>query len=228
MRQARRPRFSRQTVLALAISLITISTFAQEPRSAPEAAKTPAISVFEIPRIIDGQRTAATLAQIGDLAGAEAALNVLIERYPSVAAFHYELAALVLRQGRKDEAMQSLARAVEAGLPRVSLENTPAFDALHGDHAFQELVTKAKPQTPSVQVPEADTHVEPTLVENGMALVSVVNTGWDPRLGMLRSLFRFAENGRQQTPIGNSDSPNEARLQCLVREGRSPPQWLVA
>ena len=109
-----------------------------------------------------------------------------------------------------------------------ALENTPTFDALRGDHAFQELVTKAKPQTPSVQVPEADTHVEPTLVENGIALVSVVNTGWDPRLGMLRSLFRFAENGRQRTPIGNSDSPNAARLNAWFVEGAARLNgWLL-
>lgn len=196
-------RLGAQLCLALALSLGAVSTFAQEPKE-PDAGTTPALSAFDIPRILDGERAAAALAQIGELTQAETALNALIERYPSLAVLHYDLAVLQLRQDRKGEAIQSLARAVAAGLPRVVLEGNPAFQPLRADPAFQQLIYTAKPETPSAQTPVESKPVELTLADNGVALVSTTNTAWDPRIGMLRSFFRFPDKGRQGSAVANS------------------------
>ena len=140
---------------------------------------------------------AAGLIQVGDLGGAEKVLNGLVAKYPSLAILKFELAVLKLRQNLKDEAIKTLARAVEAGLPKSILE-APAFTTLRNDPAFQELLSKAgKPPSPPAQ-PVSPPAPQPAEVGNHVAMVDAANTIWDPRLGMLRALFHFS-SGRNST-----------------------------
>jgi hypothetical protein len=197
--------------LALAIPLGAGSSHAQEGMDAR------AISIFEIPRIEDGERSVAALIKIGDLARAETQLGALIKRYPSLTKFHFEMALLLLRQDRKDAAIQNLKKAVATGLPRVVLERTPALDDLRPDPAFKKLVETAK-TVKSSQLRQASTPIQPSLAQNGVALVSVANTGWDPHLKMLRSFFRFGE-GNQQAGPATGDIPGGDQLNTWFLEG---------
>ena len=58
-----------------------------------------------MPAIVSGERTAAALASTGNLPAAEAVLTGLANRYPSVAALHYALTVVLIREHRTDAAL---------------------------------------------------------------------------------------------------------------------------
>jgi hypothetical protein len=205
--------------IVLAACIGAAAALAQATKEAPNPGAPPPISAFDIPRILHGRRAVEARAQNGDLTAAEAMLNTLIARYPSVAVLDYDSAVLLLRQDRKDLALQSLARAVEGGLPGALLERTPAFRALGGDPTFQKLIAAAKQKTPQPEIGESVTPVQPSLVDNGAALVSAANTMWDLRLRMLRSLFRFSDNGAQEKIVSGGGSLDAARLNAWFLDG---------
>ena len=151
------------------------------------SANVPTPSVFEIPRILDTQRLVAALAHEGEFTTAESTLEGLVHRYPSLPLLHYELAALQIREGRQAEAIKSLTDAVAAGFPTAALEQDPTFEVLHADPAFQAIIKSKVPPGQAAVV----NSIEATPVERGIALVSAANTAWDPRIGMLRTFFRF-------------------------------------
>ena len=148
------------------------------------------------------ERAAAALVRIGELKQAEEALNRLTDSYPSLAVLHYELAIVLLRENQTDGALQSLARAVAAGLPSMALEQNSVFDPLRANETFQKLVAEAK-AAPNTQA-SPTVRIEPTLVDNGVALVSAINTVWDPRIGMLRSFFLFPGRGSKVGQVTKS------------------------
>ena len=133
-------RLGRPLWLVAALFLTVLATAARDPIRAGDAS----ISSLEIPRILAGQRAAAALVRIGELKQAEDALNRLTESYPSLAVLHYELAIVLLRENQTDGALQSLARAVAAGLPSMALEQNSVFDPLRANETFQKLVAEAK------------------------------------------------------------------------------------
>ncbi len=162
----------------------------------------PVINVFDLPAISDGARAVQQFIASGNEVEAQALLTRLTQRFPAVGAFHYDLAVLLARAGKVDEALQSLTRAVDDGLPggAAMLENNPAFDSLRQDPRFQALVTSAGQQAPQSVTPP------PTAAEvtEGIAPISAANTGWDSRFGVLRTLFHFPQAAEEpQVMHGN-------------------------
>ena len=187
-KRGRKPRSG--IAVALIATLLTgcLSALAQEA-----IAPVKPLSVFDIPGIVRGQRLVAGLVQVEDLTGAEKALDELLRRYPSLAILRFELALLKLRQNLKDEALASLAKAVDAGLPRAILEQSSALNPLRGDRAFKELLDKAATSSSPPPAQVAQSSPQPKQIDNGVAVVDASNTTFDPRIGMFRTLFRFSD-----------------------------------
>ena len=181
----------RAFALALALTLLVGCLTALAQDVSPSTVSP--VPVFDIPRIVGGQRLAAGLIQVGDLGGAEKILNGLVARYPSLAILKFELAVLKLRQNLKDEAIKILTQAVDAGLPKSILE-APAFTTLRNEPAYQELLTKAGKPPSLPAEPISPPAPQPAEVGNHVAMVDATNTIWDPRLGMLRALFHFSSD----------------------------------
>ena len=207
---------ARAAVLAagFAAALAGQPATAEETGVAPAAEQSAPISIFDIPTIVEGQRAVAAVLQAGDAAGALALLAALTKRYPDVGVFDYNLAALLAQASRPDEALQSLARAIEADLPAGALEQDAAFDLLRGDPRFQDLVAAAGQKRPPAQAkrnrpPSAE-------VGDDVAPVSAANTGWDPRFGVLRSLFHFRDEPAAKSSAAARDR-SPSRLNAWFR-----------
>ena len=96
----------RRSALALALaSTLLVGCVTALAQDVSQSTVEP-VSVFDIPRLVGGQRLAAGLIQVGDLGGAEKVLNGLVAKYPSLAILKFELAVLKLRQNLKDEAIK--------------------------------------------------------------------------------------------------------------------------
>ena len=145
--------------------------------------------MFDIPAIVAGERSAAALASAGNLAAAQAVLTGLANRFPSVAALHYALTVVFIREHRTDAAIAELERAVESGLPEGLLENDLALAPLRADPGYDRLVASAR-RGMATQRPVAAV-AQPAPVVDGMAPIEPANTAWDPRTMMLRPAFSF-------------------------------------
>ena len=132
----------------------------------------------------------------GRFESSEAVLRQVVEKYPQAAVPHYLLASLLARLGKSADALASLSAAVAKGFRGVEiLERDPHLASLREAPEFVELLTNMREN--AATAPDIDpnpTEIAPALVKHGIALVGLDNTVWDPRIGALRTFFRFAED----------------------------------
>jgi hypothetical protein len=161
-------------VAVLAVTLVIGQILSPESRA----------FVFDTPAIASTERLASAQERSGNLRGAEVTLRALIRRFPTSPEPHAVLAALLLKQGRRDEALASLAEAVDLGLPPAWLERNIVSDVVLEDPRFQRLAAKARAAPVAVATP--------TLIKGNTAPVTSTNTIWDSATGQFRAFFRFA------------------------------------
>jgi len=90
-------------------------------------------------------RLAQAHAALGDYARATGYLEKVRGLQPDNAEAHYNIACVLARQGRRGEALQSLARAVDLGFADVELLGTdPDLEGIRGSEAFRELERKVR------------------------------------------------------------------------------------
>lgn len=175
--------------LVVIVSLLSVAAAENQPQQAPP-------SVFDLPKIqvrfVQLQAAIAQLFQAGNYADGEKACAQVIALIPHEPNGHYNLACALARQGKKDEAFQSLAKAVELGFNDAKhIAEDADFESLRGDERFAKLVEQAKNAKP---VPNPwQWKVEPGLIKDGEAWVTEKNTAWDARLGAFRVFFKFPE-----------------------------------
>ena len=165
--------------------------------------------VFDLPtlqvRFLREHAAMQSLFNAGNYLEAERACAQLIALVPHDPVGHFNLACALNRQGKDDRALQSLSKAVELGFNDVEkLQRDADLASLRGDDRFTELLARA-----TVAEPQPDPwqrQVEPSLVDNGQALVTRHNTAWDGRLGVFRTAFRFP--AANATP-GDASLPDE-------------------
>ena len=86
------------------------------------------------------------LLSTGELDGARRTLEQVVEIYGGQESARYldlalyQLATVAVRQGRSDDALDSLAQAVAAGRPAARLADDPELAPLRGDSRFEALV----------------------------------------------------------------------------------------
>ncbi len=180
--------------------------------AAADPPQTPPPNVFDLPKIqiryVQLQAAIAQLFQAGNYADGEKACAQVIALIPHEPNGHYNLACALARQGKKDEAFQSLAKAVELGFNDAKhIEDDADLEKLRGDERFAKLVEQAKTAKPAPN--PWQWKVTPGLVKDGEALVTEENTAWDPRLGVFRSFFKF--------PADDEDAAAESKLTPVIK-----------
>jgi tetratricopeptide (TPR) repeat protein len=131
----------------------------------------------------------AALFQQGKLEEAEARLKQSVELIPHDPAGHYLLASLHAKQGKKDEALASLAEAVKWGFNQSeAMDRDPNFESLNGNLEFAKLIAAAK----SAQTPANPWRhrVTPAVAHDGSVSVNASNTAWDPKNGLFIHLLQ--------------------------------------
>src|SRR5262249_32835280 len=127
------------------------------------------------------------LFQKKDVDAAEKKCREAIRMAPQYADAHYNLACAFARQDKKQEALDSLARAVERGFnnPRHIKEDSD-LESLREEARFKKLVADAAKAKPLALWPA---QIEAGKPKDGEVWVTEKNTTWDLRQGGFRTLF---------------------------------------
>ena len=219
----------RVTVAATMVSSIVIAQQSQiaratdadpkpaaTPEDTAESAETPAptLNAFELAAIHGFQQVAVQHFRVGRFESSEAVLRQVVEKYPQAAVPHYLLASLLARLGKSADALASLSAAVANCFCGVEiLERDPYLAGLREASEFAELLSNMREN--AATAPDTDpspTEIAPALAKDGVALVGLDNTVWDPRIGALRTFFRFAEDKPVSDIVAAGDDPAAARL----------------
>jgi hypothetical protein len=170
--------------------------------------------VFDMPFIqqllTQDMTQAVYLGRLGRVQDMERILEQVAERLPDHPVPSYNLACAKARLGKTDEALEWLARAVDAGIGNaVQIAQDPDLATLRGDPRYEILMERAGTVEPFAVARKAP---EPAPVIRGVARVTEKNTAWDPRTGMLRCLFVFPEEAASGEAVrGNGEARDRVR-----------------
>ncbi|MFV2067468.1 MAG: hypothetical protein ACC645_10845 [Pirellulales bacterium] len=175
--------------------VLATSSALQAAVSADEPSPTPC--VFAVPGIL--KQRAQLHSQIRNLmknkryAEAEEKCLAASKLAPNDPFSQYMLVRVQAQQDKRDEAFASLKRAIRVGATNTDVfKADPLLAPLRQDDRFQETLELAKSPDRDPASPWKWT-VGPAEVAGGKVLVSEENTGWNSRLGVFMSLFRFPE-----------------------------------
>ncbi len=176
-------------VVSFLLLAIVISGAAPTEPPKPE---TP--SVFDMPLLQEQytrlQRSLLQLFSAQRYEEAEQQCRALLQLIPHYAATHYNLACAQARQGQQEEAIASLAAAIEWGFNDASqLDQDADLESLRSDARFDSL-RKAAHNTTAKPSPWSHT-VTPKPIINNVGWVTEQNTVWDAANRVFRVLFNW-------------------------------------
>jgi hypothetical protein len=162
-----------------ALSIVCLLTGSQ-PQQPPAC-------VFDVPGL---QLEIARLFRAGDYAEAERRCRTVTELAPYDAGACYNLACVLARQDKTEEALASLQQAVALGFRDPQILTTDQDLAGLRDHPqFQKALAYATVAASRVQAFQRPDSVQPAPLEDAVATVDASNTAWDASLGIFRSYF---------------------------------------
>ena len=190
-----------RSVLCLSIFAMLVASLqaADEPQT-PDAP-----SVFDLPSLQVKQaasmRAIVALLARGEYAQAEQVLRQSIERVPHNASSHYNLACVLARQGRNDEALAALEESVELGFRDVKhIEADEDLKSLRENDRFKDILKKAG--EPLEAKPEGwHYQVTPAEIQDGQVLVGEGNTAWNAKIGMFHAFFKLDREATAEKAI---------------------------
>ena len=165
-------------------------------------------SPFDVPAMMlfkaASRRATAQMLARGDWNGIERATQLTIQKLPFDAESHYNLACALARQGKKDEALVSLKRAVELGFRDVKhIEADADLESLRKDKRFGAAVKLAGELKDKPPV-GWKFQVAPGEIKDGQALVTEKNVAFVQQIGAFRVLFKYPEDDKTaELPICN-------------------------
>lgn len=174
-------------------------------------------NVLDLPRIqavqAAQQQAAVQLLAQGKLPEAEKMLRQAIERIPFDAQAHYNLACVLARTDKTDDAFASLAKAIEFGFrdPK-HIEADADFKSLREDERFAAALKDAA--EPVKEAPGWKYEVSSAPVKEGQAEITAANLGWDARLGVFRALVQIDPTITADKPIAEG----QGKVGELLRE----------
>ncbi len=163
------------------------------------------VSTFQKPARVTAatqlMAAAAQLFQQKKLAEAETICARAQEVAPFFPLTSYNLACFQALQGKKEDALANLEKAIGAGFANAPhMLKDEDLAGLRDDPKFIELVGQAKEVAANPPV----TKVTPTKIENGIATVSRANSVYDPAINQIRIFFAPAD-----PPEKDADKPVE-------------------
>jgi len=166
-----------------------------------------------------GHRRIEMLLAQGKYDEAEKRLRETIGRAPYQIVAHYNLGCVLARQGKNDEALASLEKAVQLGFrDRKHIEEDEDLAGLRGEARFQTILALASEPMPQ-QLQSGGSAAEPSPIVDGQAIVSEKNVAWDPGLGVFRALFRFDAESTGDKPIAQGFGKAGELLRAWQEEG---------
>jgi YD repeat-containing protein len=186
---------------------------AETPRPLP--------SVFQLPQLqqqyVQLQLEIRALFQKGDYEQAEQKCADAVKLAPQLPDGYYNLACTQARQQKTDEALASLAKAVELGFNNAKqMKEDEDLAALRETDRFSEIVKQAETAKPAEGLKYS---VEPAPIADGIAWVKETNTAWDPRAGVFRAFFKFESQPADDKSVIEAHGEIGNLLRAWFKEG---------
>lgn len=225
MRLNRNPAKARAPVLVTVIGCVvafTPATFATPLQElSPQRLAEPK-NVFEKPAYAALQvaltKPIIALFQAKQYADAEKSLRRLIDQFPTWPVHHYNLAAALARQDKRDDALERLDVAIETGFRNWrAMERDSDFETLRPLPRFQELLAKSKASA-GTAAGKKRLSIKPSIIREGRARIDASNTAWEPRSNTLIAAFRFSKRAAAAAIAGGDDAMSR-RLNTLFEKG---------
>ncbi len=191
------------TLSILILCILAMSVGCLQAGDEPQTPGVP--SVFDLPSLqlehAASSRATAVLLARGEYEQAEGVLRQSIKRVPHNANAHYNFACVLARQGKNDEALAALEKAVDLGFRDVQhMHADEDLKSLREDDRFKEIVKTAG--EPLESKPEGWRYqIEPAKVQDGQVLVSESSTTWNPKLGLFHAFFMLDRDATADKPI---------------------------
>ena len=150
--------------------------------------------MFELPKLyLDLQAQAHAQFQHRNYAEAEQLVRRMVALVPYDSGCQYNLACVLAREGKADEALRALEKAMDLGFRDLKhIEQDENLAALRSREDFSRVLARALTARADPRATWKPP-VEPAVVDDGVARVTEANTWWDPRFGIFRSVFKFAD-----------------------------------
>lgn len=207
----------------------TWPTVAEDAVSAPRpgAAKP---TVFDLPRIqamhARVQREVMLRFKAQDYAGIERLLADWLSQFSADGTSWYNLACAQARQGKQDAALTSLASAVDAGFRNAEhLEKDEDLASLRADKRFTDLAARARELAAGAPPGPLKPPVQPTPLADGVALVTVSNTFWNPQSGVFHVYFEIPGKPTLSGPVITGQGDAGALVSRWYLEGTARGNW---
>ncbi|MGG7567275.1 hypothetical protein ACQ5SO_14080 [Rhodovulum sp. DZ06] len=160
----------------------------------------------------------------GDQAGGAAELIGLANSYPHLLDLRLSAAALLLRFGAVEQALDSVEAAVDGGFSNAgALESSPELAALASHPRFRAAIAAARENPPLGSLPPHQ--ATPAPIEDGAAPISLSNTAWSERAGALVSLFEPRARPEDPGEVTGLEGPGAELLTRLVQSGQAAGPW---
>jgi hypothetical protein len=205
------------------VAMMVVALGCVGPQYGVAQSASPKPGVFDRPRLLAARsavaRATVALFARGEHAKAEKHLRAVLERMPDDAYTRYNLACALARQGKTDEALSALRKAVESGFgDPAHIARDGDLENLRDDPRFVQIVEAAS-ERPVLPVTAEACGVEAARVANGIALVSEANVAWNPRVGLLQAFFAFDEDALSARPVARGLGKAGDLLRAWQAEG---------
>lgn len=220
------------TLVCLGFALV-VSVNAGQPAS-PLPNSTNALTVFGMPAldetVMSLQMQLMMQFKQGHLDNAAQLCQRVIDLIPFAPDGYYNMACIRSLQGRCDEAVGWLEKAVEHGFGDSSaIERDPDLKAIRRDARVRALIKKMSWMTawqgPIAPPSLKGTRVSPAPVSNGVAWVSSSNTLWEGRAHLLVSLFDLGSSNAGERAICTLSGEAGDLLRGWWKEGTAAGNW---
>lgn len=193
-------------IIVFVIATITLLGAKVGSAQLPKNSDQNEINIFQSAANLSQQRrylkSVAALVRYKRFEEAEKALLRLISRFPDWHMAYYNLAVVLARQGKYNDALRLFATAIKHGFSdRRTADKEPGFNAMRDMARFQEILAKMQ-QNQAVAAPKARRSTKPQLVSDRLANIDATNTVWVPQIQALISTFKFSETPKTQIVHG--------------------------
>lgn len=191
-----------------------LSGYAAAQNNAPVVA-----NVFMEPVLHNYEMALNDLIRARKLGEASKVLSRIVQQYPNYGMPHYNLARISAMTGDQNQAYRHLEKAVEFGNYQAGqFTRDPMFRTLWSSDRFNKflIVTDEKASRQQSQNP-----AQAMAIRDQQALVTTVNSRWDPAFGVLRSGFAFKGQAASETVMAFDMPDVEAKLNSWYATGKA-------
>jgi len=196
-----------------------LSAAQMEKKPIIQSQSSQAASVFILPKLFDQPENTFVNLQNGGFKQARASLKLMIRWFPFVPLLKYDIKGDTARRNYSKKVLEKLSDAFERNF--LQIKKIPQKTYLLARKRYEEFSPLLKKAIVAVSQKPRSVRGKPIprKILNLKALVDGKNTGWDPRLNVLKILFRFDDEKPQlKDPIGGK-SPAAALVNDWYRQG---------